>query len=282
MSKIIRFDQKSSAISDYHCRELDAGIPPEKKQQALFPDSQAGADESAQYGSSPKEVLENAFVKAKQIVDSAQKFSDKKARQTRDAVAREAKDTKQRAYTDGFAKGSAEGMSKGREDGYREGLEEGHAKAKKESCKSLDELSLMIENVEKSKAKILEKFEDGLEGLAVAMAKAILKHELEIDSKAMHSIILAAMEKYRNQEWVRIYVPNKTASALLQADSSIVDELKDVSDSVKVVSAPGMSEGDCVIETSDQVINAGIDSQLKKIRQGIDEAVKADGAGSTN
>ncbi len=67
--------------------------------------------------------------------------------------------------------------------------------------------------------------------------RAILKQELHTDDKALRNIILSAMEEYRNQEWIRIYVPEETANVLLKADSSIVDDLKEISDSVKVIAS---------------------------------------------
>lgn len=223
-----------------------------------------------------KQVLEQAFLKAKQIMDSAQRYSDKKIKEAREAIRVEAGEAKQRAYTDGYAQGSRVGKKEGYDDGYSKGLEDGKKKADAESRRSLDELSLMIESVEKSKDKILSEFEDDLLNLAVSMAKAVLKQELKTNARAMRSIILSAMEEYRDQEWIRIYVSNGTANVLTRADNNIVKALQDISDSVKVIASAGMDDTDCVIETPDQVIDAGIDSQISKLQKGIAEAMKTE------
>lgn len=91
----------------------------------------------------------------------------------------------------------------------------------------------------------------------------------------MQSIVLNALDSYRNQSWVRIYVSNQTATVLLKADNNIVQELQGVSDNVKVIAVSNMNDGDCVLEMPDQVIEAGVDSQLRKIRNAIDTAMKS-------
>lgn len=272
MSKVIRFNQCSAAVADYHCQELSIGTSQEEEKNTLsIPtnDRKSGKDRTSD------EIMEEAFQKAKQMMDSAREFSDQQVREARETAARESEKEQERGYADGFAKGLEEGRKEGREAGYREGLEQGRLKAGAENRKSLDELSLMIESVEKSKTNILEKFEDDLEDLATLIAKSVLKRELQTDNKTMRSIIISAMEEYRKQEWIRIYTSNQTASVLLQADNNIVEALKDISDNVKVISFPKMEDSDCVIETPDQIIDAGVKSQLQNIRHGIDETVKA-------
>jgi flagellar assembly protein FliH len=88
----------------------------------------------------------------------------------------------------------------------------------------------------------------------------------------LHSIIQNAVDSYRNQAWVRIYVSGDTANLLTKADASIAQELKTVSDHVKVVVTTGISDESCVIEMPDQVIDAGVDTQLKKIKSALEKS----------
>lgn len=274
MSKIIRFDQSSAAVSDYHCRELDSGVKaPAETARIMVPVRPAAV--RSKDGRTPDEILENALEKARDLVSSAEDFHNRKIRETRETIDRESQKEKQTGYADGRTQGLEDGRREGRKAGYRDGLEQGRGEAKEINRKNLDELSRMIACVEQSKTKILEQFEDELEDLATSMAKSILKRELATDDKTMRAIILAAMEKYRKQEWIRIYTSDRTAGVLMEADGNIAKALADISDNVKVISTPGMDESDCVIETPDQIIDAGLGSQLKKVRHGIDEIVKA-------
>lgn len=242
--------------------EKDPPVPEEKPVSPSLTDEQA------------RRILEEAFAKAKQIVDSAQEYTTQQMQETRAKIEAETAETKRHGYDDGYAKGLEAGRKDGHAAGYRVGFEEGTQKAAADNRKNAEELGLMMETVEKSKTKILHDFQEDLQNLAVAMAKAILKKELEIDDDAIRSIILSAMEEYRNQEWVRIYVSDGTANILLKSDGSIVEALKDISDNVKVVVSPGLDEGGCILETPDQIVDAGIDSQLKKIKTAIESAMK--------
>ena len=290
LSNVIHPGQYTSSVSSYCPAELtsDASVqeteqPEDEASESAAPlqTAEAGAGEAErreqvrrQEETQVRQVMDRAFLKARQIVDSAQEYSAEVARKAHETIAEESAEAKKRGYTDGYAQGSEKGRQEGSDAGYRAGFEEGRKKAEADNRKSLDELGMMIESVEKSKTKILSTFEDDLIDLSTTMAKAILKQELHSDEKALRNIIVSAMEEYRNQEWIRIYVPEETASVLLKADSSIADALQGISDSVKVVVSKGMEEGSCIIETPDQVIDAGVDSQLTKIRQAISEAMR--------
>lgn len=231
-----------------------------------MPPQSAPAEEQA------NQMLEQALQRAKQIVQSAQNFSATQKVETERKIQQESEDAKKRGYREGYAYGSAEGEKAGRENGERKGYEDGLRRAAAENSRSVAELGRMIESVERSKTQILEKFENDLGDLAISIAKAILKNELKTNQKALRSIIVNALDSYRNQEWVRIYVSAEAAPVLLKADASIAEDLKEVSSSIRVLAGEGMKEGDCVLETPDRVIDASIDSQLKKLKNAIESA----------
>lgn len=191
-------------------------------------------------------------------------------------IRHETEDAKHRGYEEGYAAGMEDGRKKGQEAGIRAGKSEGQKKADADNRKYISELSRMIESVEKSKSRILQNFESDLQDLAISIAKAILKKELQIDPDAMRSIILNALDAYRNQAWVRIYVPDQTANVLVKSDKNIAESLQSVSENVKVIATSNMKEGDCVLEMPDQVIDAGVDSQLRKIKSAIETAVETE------
>ncbi|QAT50691.1 hypothetical protein EQM14_13485 [Caproiciproducens sp. NJN-50] len=234
------------------------------------PGAAAGADVSPD--AQCRLVLDQAFQKAKQIVESAQNYRSEQLRDCAEHADRELRESQEQGYREGFAHGREEGEKSGMESGMRQGLSEGAKKAEAENRQCLNELGEMIQSVEKSKTEILSKFESDLKDLAVTIARAIVKKELETDPKTLHTIIQNAVDSYRNQAWVRIYVSGNTANLLTKADVSIAQELQAVSDRVKVVVTTGISDESCVIEMPDQVIDAGIDTQLRKIQSALEES----------
>ncbi|MCI1965313.1 MAG: hypothetical protein LKJ17_04175 [Oscillospiraceae bacterium] len=254
MSKVIKASQYSP-FSEQPDVVRNPGVSPEVKSQA---------------------ALDKAFEKAKKIVESAQSYRAEQLRDCAERVNHELQEAKKQGYQEGFASGREEGRKAGLEAGMRQGLSEGTKKSELENRKSLDELSGMIQSVEKSKTEVLSKFESDLQNLAFTIARAIVKTELKMEPKTLHTIIQNAVDSYRNQAWVRIYVSGDTANLLTKADVSIAQELKDVSDHVKVVVTTGISDESCVIEMPDQVIDAGVDAQLKKIQSTLEESGRSE------
>lgn len=220
-------------------------------------------------------ILAEASEKARQIIEAAQSYSARLTQEASEQMEHEAASVRKRAYAEGYAQGMERGKADGLTVGRRAGSEEAHKAAEAENRKYVQELGRMVETVEETKTRILEDFRNDLQDLAVAIAKAILKREIETDEKTLHSIIINAMDAYRNQEWVRIYVPSESAAVLMKADNNIVKALQDVSDNVKVIPTDGMDTGACVIEMPDKVIDAGVNSQLRKIKLSIEDAMRA-------
>ena len=217
-----------------------------------------------------KLILSSAFDKARQIMDAAKSYSQSQIKEATERMNQECVQMKRQSHDEGFALGMIEGRNAGKAAGYREGYEEGLKKATVDSQQAVNELSQMIETVESSKSKILEKYAADLETLAIAIAQKVVKRELSIDERAMQSIIKNAVDSYRNQEWVRICVSKNMEDVLLKADNNIIEALKDVSNSVKIVASPEMTDGDCIIDMPDRMIDCGADAQIRNIQAAFD------------
>ena len=127
----------------------------------------------------------------------------------------------------------------------------------------------MLETVEAQKTEILQKFENDIQKLAFAIAEKVIKKELIIDTLAMQSIIQNALDSYTNQSYLKIFVSKNTKSILVNADNSIIQALREISENVKVEISPNMNDGDCRIDMPDRVIDAGVNTQMTKIEQAL-------------
>lgn len=219
-----------------------------------------------------KSVLDEAFEKAEQIVESAQNYSEEQRKACDVRTETELREAKKQGYQDGFARGREEGLQDGKQSGLRQGMSEGARKAEADNQKRLDELAEMIRSVESAKEEILNQFQSDLKDLAMTIAQAVVRRELKTEEGTMDTIIRSALDSYRNQEWVKISVSEHTAELLTKADSSLIQALKSVSDHIRVAAVSGADDGSCVIEMPDQVIDAGIDSQFQKIQSALQEA----------
>lgn len=222
-------------------------------------------------------IVNDAFQKAKNIVDAAQNYSLNQLKESTMRMNEECAQMKIRSYEDGYSQGFTEGKEEGHDLGYREGYQQGLKKAEGEvreanrqvSEKGRNEISRMLEAIENKKSEVLGKFEADLEGLSIAIAQKIIKKELSTDETAIRSIIQNVLETYRDQAWVKITVSPTNAELLTKADRSIIQSLQDVSANVKIVASPKMNEGDCEIDLPDRLIDAGTDTQLNEIKAAI-------------
>ncbi len=219
-------------------------------------------------------VVDEAMEKAKKIMESANEYSLRRIKETKDQLDAESKKIKQQSYDEGFARGMAEGKKAGTDAGYKDGYEKGLSDASEESRRLLGELSRMIQTVETDKAQILQTFENDLLRLSLSIAEKVIKKELSLDRKIMALMIKSAMDSYRDQSWVRITVPPDTAEELLKADNNIIEALASVSENVKVIPNPAMEDTECLIELPEQIVDPGVDTQLENIRSAIDAALQ--------
>lgn len=218
-------------------------------------------------------IVNDAFQKAKNIVEAAQNYSLNQLKESTMRMNEECAQMKIRSYEDGYneglAKGKQEGHDLGYEDGYQQGLKKAEEENKETSRRTRNELSRILEAAESKKNEVLVQFEEDIGSLAVAIAQKIIKKELSTDEKAIQSIIQNVLETYRNQEWVKIAVSPNTAELLTKADRNIIQALQDVSNNIKIISSPEMDDGGCKIDLPDRLIDAGADTQLNQIKSAL-------------
>ena len=106
-----------------------------------------------------QEIVNEAFKKAKDIVDAAQNYSMNQLKESTMRMNEECAQMRVRSYEDGYSQGLAEGKAEGTDLGYRAGYEEGLKIAEEENEKlkseieqanedKLNELSQMLNAVE--------------------------------------------------------------------------------------------------------------------------------------
>lgn len=257
------------------------GQEPDQKAQSGLPRS-FPAQETREAKDQHQAIVNDAFKKAKNIVEAAQNYTLNQLKESTMRMNEECAQMKIRSYEDGYRRGLAEGKEEGHALGCQAGYEDGLEKAARENQAALEEIRReneqkqqelleLLKTVEDKKSEILERFEADIQGLAIAIAQKVIRKEISMDSKAIQAIVLDAMDSYRNQEWVKISVSRNTAELLTKADCKLVEALKEVTDNVKIVSSFDMKDGECEIELPDRLIDAGIDTQMNCIRAALEQ-----------
>jgi Flagellar biosynthesis/type III secretory pathway protein len=252
-------------------------VNPAELPHARSASAAASAASSADAKNRHEAIVNEAFRKAKDIVEATQNYSLNQLKESAMRMNEECAEMKIRSYEDGYARGLAEGKQEGEQlgydDGYRQGLKKAHeeveAENREQSESAKQEIGRMLESIENGKSEILTKFKEDLEGLSVEIARKVVRMELRTDEKALQSIIESVLESYRNQAWVKINVSPSNAELLMKADQGMIRDLQKVSGNVKIVSSPEMDDGGCVIDLPDRLIDAGVDTQFDQIQTAL-------------
>lgn len=171
----------------------------------------------------------------------------------------------------GYEEGYTAGMEVGKNKGYTEGYEIGRVKASEEIQNQVDsklaELIEMLSKVEYEKEEMISKYEEGLTKLALDISEKIIKQKINNDSNVVASIVKSAIKDFRNVEWIKIYISAKDDVIKIQADKDLINELNKISSDVKFEILEDLNEGSAIIETSEEIIDTSIETQLKNLKE---------------
>ena len=227
-------------------------------------------------------AIRDALEQARNIVESARQYSMSRMREAAARMNEECVRMKISSYEEGYSSGVKQGRKDGEEagraEGYREGYQEGCREGEKKGREEIlaadrqrqEEIRALLETMEEEKEKTLEKFEAGIENLSFEIAQKVIRREVEREDTAVRTIVSAVLEAYRNQEWVKIRVSPNVAELLVQADSGWIDSMKEVSGNIRIIPCPEMKDGDCRVELPDRLVDAGVDTQMDRIREALE------------
>lgn len=174
---------------------------------------------------------------------------------------------KQRGFDEGYKAGVEIGKNKGFNEGYESGIISGREELESQYQKKLQELRQMIAAVEKEKDNIIQKYEKDIEILPLEIAEKIIGDKISMDDDMVSRIIESSIKDFKNLEWIKIYVSGKDDIIKIQSDKNLAEELKKISNDVKIEISKELDKGGCVIETPDTVIDAGIRTQLSNFKE---------------
>lgn len=209
------------------------------------------------------EIYNQREIILKEAKDEALKIINTAKRNAQTEIA----ECKKRGYEDGYNAGIEIGKNKG----YTEGYEIGKAKSSEDVNKlnesKIEEITNMIEEIENEKQQIITRYEKGLSKLSIEIAEKILRRKIEDKDNLISGIIKNIIKDYRNVEWVKVYISSKDDFISVQADKDLLNELNKISNDVKIEVLEDLDEGSAIVETSEGIVDASIDTQLKNLKE---------------
>ncbi len=164
--------------------------------------------------------------------------------------------------------GLARQVTEARQAGAREAEAAGAQRAEAAVKPVLDRMARSVQELAALRPRLQKEFEEDAVKLSLAIARRVLRREMNVDSSAMCGLVQAAFERMGRSEIVRVIVHPDQAGA-------IREQLGQLSSRKIEVAADGSREkGTLIFETTRGALDGSVDSQLREIELGFADRLK--------
>jgi len=189
------------------------------------------------------------------------------ARKEAERILAEARADAEKMRQDASNRGYEEGLERGRQ----EGIEIVRKESNEEHQKFLEECQQTIEGYSAIKKRLLDRYLNELTQFALTVVEKVIHVSLQSSSKVIARMITIEAEKHRKTSWVKIYLDRKDYESMIEVESDLAAELSNLSDNIKFVVLDDEPEGSVILETPEEIIDMGVDTQLGNIRNRLKE-----------
>jgi len=255
---LFRIDRKFVNLAGAKILKLDADGEPEAGAEGDFPDAAASAEalaneylNAAELEAKAKtdEMLENARAEAKKIALEAREDAEK---------------MRERAEAEGYEKG----LKKGQEEGKHSFDEELAEKMSQDD----QMLKQVLDEIYEERERTYNELEDEVAGLALEIVRKILNPPEEELGDIFTPLIKNALRQMSTDGKIIIRVGAKEYERFFSSGAATIELDSGITVTASVLRDVTLREGDCIIDTEDVTVNAGIDSQLQYVRLAFERA----------
>jgi len=255
---LFRIDKKFVNLAGTKFIRREAGEGTEADAEDDFLDAAASAEAMAneylnaaeqEARAKTREMLDNARAEAESILEEARDDAEKK---------------REHAEQEGYEKG------------YEKGLEEGKRSFDEKLAEKIQKddemLKTVLDEIHQERERTYSELEDEVANLSIEIVRKIIHPPEEMIGDFFALLIKNALRQMSTDGKIIIRVgPNEyerffsSGAATIELDSGLTvtaTVLRDVS----------LQEGDCIIDTEDVTVNAGIDSQLEFVKLAFERA----------
>jgi flagellar biosynthesis/type III secretory pathway protein FliH len=192
-----------------------------------------------------QEVVDEAREKAAEIIEQAKK---------------DAQDERKRAYNEGFAEGSEEGKHS-----YDEQLAE-------KISEDDEMLRNILSGIEDERERAAAEMENDMINLSIEIVRKIFNPAEEELGNVYTSLIKNALRQMPTDGKLVIRVSPVEYERFFSSGAATIELDSGTTVKASVIRDVSLDEGDCIIDTDDVTINAGLESQLKYVKLAFERA----------
>jgi flagellar assembly protein FliH len=154
-------------------------------------------------------------------------------------------------------------------EAYQRGRAEGEAAGRAAVEAVLERLAQSLEHLSTLSHRLRRQAEKDLVQLALAIARRVVRRELQVDPDAVAGLARAALDRLQGQEVQRVRVHPALEEALRRAL-----ERMNAPRSLAVVADAACRPGDVILETAHGNLDASVETQLQEIERGLADRLR--------
>jgi flagellar assembly protein FliH len=195
------------------------------------------------------EAREQAEREAEKIIQAAEEEAGEIVHAAQEDAERIFEETKQQAYEMGFSEGSIDGK----------------AAYEKKAVEDDEKLKNVIEQVSSSFQKLTDGLEDEILNLSLQIIKKVINFSDEAAYDLYTAMIKNAVKQMKPAEKITIRIAADEYERFFASGNMVIELENGTTVSALLIKDPALAPGDAIIDTGDETINAGFDTQLENI-----------------
>jgi flagellar assembly protein FliH len=160
-------------------------------------------------------------------------------------------------------------------NGYKEGFEIGKKESElmvqQEYQEKLEQIQAVLQKAYEEKARIISEAEPFLLELSTAIAKQIIKQELENSPDRLIEIIKKHILRFKEKDSITVCVHPEDFELIQSKRSQLVSVVNGETE-IKIIPDHSVSAKGCIIRTAYGSVDARIDTQIEEIKKVLLEA----------
>ena len=226
---------------------------------------EAGAEEvslkaSASAACIEQEAIRKAEAKAEAMAEKILDDARNEGAALMLSAREEAEEERRKAWQEGYAEGSEEG---------KRICDEKHAEKTREDD---ERLKRVIDELYTEKKRMYDELEDEVIRLTFDIVKKVIGSAEEDVGGIFQSLIRNALRQIAPEGKIIIRVSPAEYERFFSSGSAVFHLDKGVTATAGILRDASLGEFDCVIDTEDETVNAGLDTQLKYIKIAFNRA----------
>lgn len=148
--------------------------------------------------------------------------------------------------------------------GYADGIEEAITAAENKNQFVLNEIKTLLYNLDSQKSRLIEENDQNIIRLAMKIAEKVINEKISSDEELFLRVYEKAVKDMVAKKWLKLSV-SKSELQVATSNSEYLLSMVSGAERIEIEVLEHAPKGTCIVETSDKIVDASINTQLDVI-----------------